>query len=128
MGSTPGTVVPAQPRTGFEDLSKPQAPPASIADTIARQRADQAASQPQQPSQALSLDKTESLLSNMGDTLMQIKGILQAIHDKPSGMGGGEGAKQPAAEQPSSNPTPISAPMDKPQSNAAVSMSRRSLV
>lgn len=127
MGGTPGAVVPAQPRTGFEDLSKPQAPPASIADTIARQRADQAASQPQQPSQALSLDKTESLLSNMGDTLMQIKGILQAIHDKPSGMGGGEGGKQPAAEQPSSNPTPISAPMDKPQSNAAVSMSRRSL-
>lgn len=123
MGSTPGVVVPPQPRTGFEDLSKPQPAPVSIADTIARQRADQAVSQPYQPSQAMSLDKTEALLSNMGDTLLQIKGILQAIHDKPEGM---TGDKKPT-EQTSPTQPSISAPMDKPPSGAAVSMSRRSL-
>ena len=126
MGGAIGHIPPPQPRTGFEDLSKPKAAPVSIADIVASQRANQATSQPQQPSQALSLDKTESLLSNMGDTLTQIKVILQSIHDKPTGMTADSGNKP--IEQTTPTQTAITAPMDKSPSTTAVSMSRRSLV
>lgn len=135
--SNPMTQPPMQqPRPGFVDLSKPESRPVSISGASPQQNYP-ATMQPPQPSQALSLDKTESLLSSMGDTLSQIKGILQAIHDKPSGGMGGDSsqpqAQQPAQQQadsgqPQQSQTPIKAPVDKTSSFSSVSMSRKSVL
>lgn len=85
---------------------------------------------PQQPSAAMSLDKTESLLTNMGDTLTQIKVILQSISDKGSMMpaqASASEAKTQTKEAPQPK-EPIRAPNYNAPSTEGVSMSRRSVL
>lgn len=87
---------------------------------------------PPQPSAAMSLDKTESLLTGMGDTLSQIKSILQAIHDKPGAMGGAaepsKASTQPASKEPPKAHESIRAPNANMPSTEGVSLSRRSVL
>ena len=73
-----------------------------------------------QASPSLSLDKTESLLSNINDTLGQIKSILEAINGKQGGMGGDSAKqqKQPSPEQPPA-PAPVQPQQATPQAPAA---------
>ena len=85
--------------------------------------------QPQQQGPSISLDKTETLLGDMGDTLVAIKTILEAIRDK--------GAMTTPSEAPASTPKQTeakqapsrqlgSSPM-RVASTAGVSMSRKSV-
>lgn len=83
---------------------------------------------PQQPSVVMNLDKTESLLMNMDDTLTQIKVILQSINDKGVMM---PAQAQPATAQAKEAPQskePIRAPNYNAPSTQGVSMSRRSVL
>lgn len=82
-------------------------------------------SPPPQSSQALSLDKTESLLGNMNDTLVQIKTVLETIAGKGGMSGGAPNAVQPDAAQ--QQQTPVVAEKSSAPSEFGVSMSRRSV-
>ena len=79
--------------------------------------------QPIQPSKALSLDKTESLLSGMSDTLIGIRTILQSI-DSKAGMQ--QPQQQTKSDAKSSNQEkPIVVDSNNAPSPNGVSMSRR---
>jgi hypothetical protein len=87
--------------------------------------------QPAQPSPALNLNKTESLLSGMGDTLLSIKTVLEAIRDKASTQAPGpsENPTTPPQDSPSENYMNRQAggasPALRTRSKQAVSMSRQ---
>lgn len=82
---------------------------------------------PMQPSKALSLDKTESLLSGMSDSLVAIRDILKSI----DGKGGMQQQQEQQGQQPSGTPAqqqhqqPIVVDNNRQPSQTSVSMSRR---
>ena len=79
--------------------------------------------QPIQPSKALSLDKTESLLSGMSDTLIGIRTILQSI-DSKAGMQQPQQQTKSDAKSPNQE-KPIVVDSNNSPSPNGVSMSRR---
>ena len=99
----------------------------SITDAISRPHLDHSP-QSQQPSAALSLDKTDSILTSMGDTLVQIRNILQGISEKSSTMTGAADTSSATAANTSSTGVPMTATMDRMPSNKGISMSRRSVL
>ena len=117
------------PQPGFAMTSKEPTTPATIAGSVASSifgNKPERGVVVDQPSSALSLDKTESILTSMGDTLSQIKTILQSIHDKPQAMQGSSQQEQPQSQEQSQ--TPIQAPVNRMPSTMGLSMSRKSVL
>lgn len=79
-----------------------------------------------QPSKALSLDKTESLLTGMSETLVGIRKILESIDGKGGMQNKEEGSNKPSegSQQPPSK-QPLVVDNNRQPSQNAVSMSRR---
>lgn len=112
----PGVVTPSGPGTGAQ-ASAPQPSLSPFRPTLPQQEVAP------QPSAALNLNKTESLLAGMNDHLGAIREILMSIDGK-----GGMKGKEEKGEKPNSTPgqqQPIVVDSNRQRSQTSVSMSRR---